>query len=127
MRLRIDYGRTGLDVELPDDRPVAVIEPADAAPLPDPHAAIAKALAEPIGCAPLAEVVLVSDGVPAAQVPALLATPAPSVEAALERASAFHGDGARVAVLPHGPYAIPTVRGRKLTLARAWMEDGAPR
>lgn len=70
-----------------------------------------------------ADIVLVSDGVPPAQVPDLLATHAPSVETALDRAYARHGANAHVAVLPHGPYVIPTVRGRKLTLGGAWNDD----
>ena len=32
---------------------------------------------------------------------------------------------AHVAVLPQGPYVLATVRGRKLALGRAWMDDAA--
>jgi lactate racemase len=55
MRIHLDYGRTGLDVDLPDDRIIGplAIRPAD--PLPDPEAAIAQALDRPIGTLPLAQ------------------------------------------------------------------------
>src|SRR5881409_242871 len=56
MRVQLDYGRTGLEVELPADRVVGPLAIRPAAPLPDPEAAIARALREPIGTPPLAEV-----------------------------------------------------------------------
>ncbi len=56
MRITLDYGRTGLPVDLPDDRVVGPLAIRPAAPLPDPEQAIAAALAQPIGCPPLAEV-----------------------------------------------------------------------
>ena len=40
MRLTLDYGRTGLEVELPDDRVIGPLEIRDVAPLDDPEAAI---------------------------------------------------------------------------------------
>lgn len=56
MNVTLDYGKTGLDVSLPDDRliapPLAIRE---AAPLANPDAALEAALASPIGTAPLAE------------------------------------------------------------------------
>jgi lactate racemase len=55
MRVTLDYGRTGLDVELPDERVVGPLAIRDAAPLPDPERALAAALARPIGTRPLAE------------------------------------------------------------------------
>jgi nickel-dependent lactate racemase len=55
MRIKLDYGRTGLDVELPDDRLVGPLAIRPAAPLPDPQAAIRHCLAHPIGSRPLAE------------------------------------------------------------------------
>ena len=55
MRVTLDYGRTGLDVELPDDRVVGPLAIRPAAPLANPQAAIAEALARPIGTPPLAE------------------------------------------------------------------------
>jgi nickel-dependent lactate racemase len=54
MRITLDYGRTGLPVELPDDRLVGPLDIRTAAPLPDPAAAVEKAIAEPIGARPLA-------------------------------------------------------------------------
>jgi nickel-dependent lactate racemase len=56
MRIQLDYGKTGLEVNLPDDRLVGPLAIRPAAPLPDPAAAIARALDEPIGSRPLAEV-----------------------------------------------------------------------
>src|SRR5215813_6688381 len=56
MRIRLDYGKTGLDVELPEDRLVGPLAIRPAAPLTDPETAIARALASPIGSRPLAEI-----------------------------------------------------------------------
>ena len=56
MRIHLDYGRTGLDVDLPDDRLVGPLAIRPAAPLADPEAAVAEAIRRPIGSPPLAEV-----------------------------------------------------------------------
>lgn len=55
MRVKLDYGRTGLDVDLPDSGLVGPLVIRDAAPLGEPEQAIARAIAEPIGSVPLAE------------------------------------------------------------------------
>lgn len=55
MRFHLEYGRTGLDVDLPGDRVVRTLAYKDAAPLADPAAALAERLARPTGAAPLAE------------------------------------------------------------------------
>jgi nickel-dependent lactate racemase len=55
MRVHLEYGRTGLDVELPGDRVVRTLAYKDAAPLTDSAAALAERLARPTGAAPLAE------------------------------------------------------------------------
>lgn len=55
MKIKLDYGRTGLDVELPADRVVGPLAIRDAVPLADPTQAIADMLAKPIGTPPLAE------------------------------------------------------------------------
>lgn len=55
MRLRLDYGADGLDVELPDDR-VTVIEPAFEPALTDPHAALVSAIRAPTVGPPLREI-----------------------------------------------------------------------
>jgi nickel-dependent lactate racemase len=55
VRITLDYGRSGLDVELPDDRVVGPLAIRPAAPLADPAAAIAESLARPVGSRPLAE------------------------------------------------------------------------
>ena len=56
MRLRLDYGSDGLEVELPDER-VTVIEPVFRAAVPDAHATLVQALRAPIGRPPLREIV----------------------------------------------------------------------
>jgi len=56
MRLRLDYGVDGLEVELPDAR-ITVIEPAFRPSLADPHAALVAALRAPNGRPPLRELV----------------------------------------------------------------------
>jgi nickel-dependent lactate racemase len=56
MRITLDYGRTGLDVTLPDERLVGPLAIKPTQPLADPAAAIAAALARPIGTPPLAEI-----------------------------------------------------------------------
>jgi nickel-dependent lactate racemase len=55
MRITLDYGRTGLEVDLPEERVVGPLAIRPARPLPDTAAAVAEALAHPIGTAPLAE------------------------------------------------------------------------
>lgn len=55
MRIKLDYGRTGLEVNLPEDRLVGPLAIRPAPPLADPHGAIAHALAHPTGSRPLAE------------------------------------------------------------------------
>src|SRR5580693_5823738 len=56
MRIQLDYGKTGLEVNLPDDRLVGPLAIRPAAPLPDAGAAIARAISNPIGSRPLAEI-----------------------------------------------------------------------
>jgi nickel-dependent lactate racemase len=58
-----------------------------------------------------ARVKMVSDGLPADVLAGLFVEPAPSVEAAVADALAEHGPGARIAVIPSGPYVMPTLRG----------------
>ncbi len=55
MRLRLEYGRSGLEAELPDDNLVGVLTLNPAPPVPDPRAAVEEALAHPIGALPLEE------------------------------------------------------------------------
>jgi nickel-dependent lactate racemase len=55
MRIRLDYGRSGMDVELPDERLVGPLAILDSAPLADPEQAIADVLAAPTGTPRLAE------------------------------------------------------------------------
>ncbi len=56
LRFTLDYGRKGLDIELPADRVVGPLEIQDVAPLADPEQAVEAMLASPIGSPPLAEI-----------------------------------------------------------------------
>ena len=55
LRVTLDYGRTGLDVELPAERVVGPLEIRDVPPLEDPEGAVAAALEAPIAARPLRE------------------------------------------------------------------------
>jgi nickel-dependent lactate racemase len=55
MRVRLDYGRDGLDVELPDDRVVRSLSYKQADPLTDPEAELHSLLLQPNGTPSLAE------------------------------------------------------------------------
>src|SRR6266496_3882089 len=54
MRIKLDYGRTGLDIDLPEDKIVGPLAIKNAAPLPNPVQAIADVLAKPVGTPSLA-------------------------------------------------------------------------
>jgi nickel-dependent lactate racemase len=56
MRVHLDYGSDGLDVDVPDDR-TDIVTPRHEAADPDPRQALAAALASPTGTAPLADLV----------------------------------------------------------------------
>ena len=55
MRVRLEYGKTGLDVTLPTDRVVRALAYKDAVPLTNPNAELRQALASPIDSLPLTE------------------------------------------------------------------------
>jgi nickel-dependent lactate racemase len=55
MKITLDYGRTGLEINLPDDRTLAPLSIKDAPPLPDPEKKLDEALARPISAKPLVE------------------------------------------------------------------------
>jgi nickel-dependent lactate racemase len=63
MRIHIAYGKTGLDVDLPDAWDVTVIEPKYIPGLPEPRRAVIEALRSPLGAAPLREQVKATDRV----------------------------------------------------------------
>jgi nickel-dependent lactate racemase len=54
MRVRLDYGVDGLEVDLPQER-VTIIEPVFRPAVADPHAALLAAIRAPLGRAPLRE------------------------------------------------------------------------
>ena len=56
MRFKLEYGRTGLEVDLPAERIVRTLKYKDAPPLSDPVGSLAEMLAHPIGSPPLAEI-----------------------------------------------------------------------
>ncbi len=53
LRVTLDYGRSGLDVELPEDRVVGPLEIKRVPPLDDPDAEVVAKLERPTGAAPL--------------------------------------------------------------------------
>ncbi|MCL4206351.1 MAG: nickel-dependent lactate racemase [Pirellulaceae bacterium] len=55
MRVRLDYGRTGLEVELPDTVGLRTLNYRPAEPLSDPKSALRQVLSQPTGAPPLAE------------------------------------------------------------------------
>jgi lactate racemase len=55
VRFRLEYGRTGLEIDLPGDRVVRQLAYKDAAPLADPVGDLRRLLERPIGTPPLAE------------------------------------------------------------------------
>jgi lactate racemase len=55
MRIHLDYGRTGLDVELPDQNVVGCLKYQTSPPLADPQSALRNCLERPIGSPPLRE------------------------------------------------------------------------
>jgi nickel-dependent lactate racemase len=63
MRVKLAYGKTGLDLELADELNVTVVEPKYVSALPDPKAALRQALNQPIAAPPLRELVQSSDRV----------------------------------------------------------------
>jgi lactate racemase len=72
-----------------------------------------------------AEVVVAGGALDLGPFPRLPIGRAASVEEALQRTLSRRGPGARVLVIPEGPYVIATVRGRKLSIGRAWAEGEA--
>ena len=55
MRVELNYGRTGLPLELPEDLQVTILRKPPMPELTDPPAAVRRALAEPLDAPPLAE------------------------------------------------------------------------
>ncbi len=55
MRIQLDYGKTGLEVEIPDANLVGPLALKPVQPLADPDAAVAAALADPTDSPPLSE------------------------------------------------------------------------
>ena len=55
MRVKLEYGKQGLEVELPTERVVRTLAYKDAAPLADPFGDLDRVLAAPLGTPPLAE------------------------------------------------------------------------
>jgi lactate racemase len=55
MQIHLEYGRKGLDVELPDGNVVGCLQYQPMEPLADPHGAVVKSLKQPTGTRPLAD------------------------------------------------------------------------
>jgi nickel-dependent lactate racemase len=62
VRVRLQYGREGMDIDVPGTE-VTVVEPRFVPGLPDEAAAFRDAVRRPIGAPPLREIVKASDGV----------------------------------------------------------------
>ena len=56
MKIRLDYGHTGLDVELPDELLVQILSHKAATPLIDPENILRDRLNRPAGTVPLSEI-----------------------------------------------------------------------
>ena len=56
MRVRLEYGKDGLEVELPDELSIRQLAYKQGVPLPDPAAALDRALLAPTGAKPLSEI-----------------------------------------------------------------------
>ena len=76
MKIKLAYGKTGLELALPDDANETVVEPEFVPALPDPMGALRAALQRPIDSAPLRD--LVSAGDTVAIVFSDITRPAPS-------------------------------------------------
>lgn len=63
MQVELAYGCEGLEIELPDDAPVTVVEPRFAPGLPDERAVLIEALRNPIASQPLNDLVTPEDAV----------------------------------------------------------------
>jgi nickel-dependent lactate racemase len=63
MKINLAYGKTGLEIELPDGLDVTVVEPEYVPGLPEPEAALREALEAPIEAPPLRDVVKADDKV----------------------------------------------------------------
>jgi nickel-dependent lactate racemase len=63
MKIRLAYGKTGLEIELSDALDVTVVEPKFVPGLPDPGAALQRALRVPIEAPPLCDLVKSNDKV----------------------------------------------------------------
>ena len=63
VKVRLAYGRTGLEVKFPDEWDVTVIEPRFVPALPHPEAALRQALLHPLGSPPLRDLVSPADRV----------------------------------------------------------------
>lgn len=56
MRITLDYGKTGLPIDLPDDGDIRILDLSPLAPLADPQSTLAQRLAKPTGSPPLSEI-----------------------------------------------------------------------
>ena len=63
MKIKLDYGKTGLDVNLPDSLNVDVVQPRYKEGLPDQAKAVNEALLRPIESKPLRDLVRQTDTV----------------------------------------------------------------
>src|SRR5690606_34830316 len=55
MQITLDYGKTGLSVDIPEENLAGILDLRHAEPLADPQAELAAKLEQPTGALPLAE------------------------------------------------------------------------
>jgi nickel-dependent lactate racemase len=70
-----------------------------------------------------ARVLVFCEGIPAETLRRCFVEPVPSVEDGVARALKRHGPGARMAVIPRGPYVIPVVRAGQAAGGREEQEE----
>lgn len=61
MKINLAYGKTGLEINLPDDASITVLEPEYVESYADPAEELRNGLHRPIGCSPLTNIVQASD------------------------------------------------------------------
>jgi hypothetical protein len=111
VKIKLAYGREGLEIDLPDGLNVDVVRPEHMDGLPDQKAAIEDALLRPIHALIClrAEVYFHSHNLSDRQIEGAFFRPCSSVEGTLDELLHKHGRGASICVLPEGPQVVPYV------------------
>ena len=130
MKVRLEYDKTGAEIELPDHLRTTVLESRFARELDDPHAALSEAIRHPIGCASLEEL---ARGKQSAAISVCdITRPAPNklvlphVTAALERAG-IQPENIRILIATGlhreaTPAELDEILGQEI-LSRYWVDS----